>query len=127
MHGGAAGSGAQPGNRNRWRHGRFSRDTVEGRALMRLSAALSALVDAKVAVIAAVARGDDQEQFERLMAAIEAKRDAALAAGARYQRFLARAGREGEAEALAADLAATTESTCPPDSTGTASVGLRSS
>lgn len=28
MHGGAAGSGGQPGNRNAWRHGGRSADTV---------------------------------------------------------------------------------------------------
>jgi hypothetical protein len=105
MHGGARGSGAQPGNRNRWRHGQFSRDNVEGRALMRLSSALNALVDAALAVIVAVARGD-HDQFDRLVAAVAPKRDAVLAASASYQRFLRRIGRGAEAEALAADLAA---------------------
>ena len=89
---------------------------------MRLSVALTALVDANLAVITAVARGE-HEHFEHLVAAIGAKRDAALAAGARYQRFLTQAGRADEAEDLAADLAAVTEPANPPPSTGVASVG----
>ena len=64
MHGGAAGSGAQPGNRNRWRHGRFSRENIEGRALMRLSTALNALVDANFAIVLVVARGDHEHYGE---------------------------------------------------------------
>lgn len=105
LHGGAAGSGAPRGNRNRWRHGRFSRENVEGRALMRLSSVLNALVNAKLAVVTAVARGEHDE-FDRLVAIIEAKRDSVLAAGASYQRFLERVGRTDEADALAADLGA---------------------
>lgn len=80
---------------------------------MWLSSALSALVDAHLAVITAVARGDDQAQFECLMVAIEAKRDAALAAGVCYQRFLLQVGRADEAQAVAADLAALITSTPP--------------
>ena len=35
MHGGARGSGAQPGNRNALRHGHYSRDASVGRAQLR--------------------------------------------------------------------------------------------
>jgi hypothetical protein len=35
MHGGAAGSGAQPGNRNAFKHGRYSREVLEFRQAMR--------------------------------------------------------------------------------------------
>lgn len=108
MHGGAARSGAQPGNRNRWRHGRFSRDVIEGRALLQLSVALNAFVDANFAIVVVVARGD-HEHFDRLVAAVEAKREAVATAGARYRRCLAQAGRGVEAEALAVDLAAALE------------------
>jgi len=130
MHGGAARSGAQPGNRNRRRHGRFSRDVIEGRALLRLSVALNALLDANVAVIAAISRGD-HGQFERLAAATEAKREAALAAGASYRRFLTQVGRADEAEALAADITATAVSPSasqlrPPARTATAPTPRRS-
>jgi hypothetical protein len=35
MHGGAAGSGAQPGNRNALRHGRYSHEVLEFRRTVR--------------------------------------------------------------------------------------------
>ena len=35
MHGGAAGSGAQPGNRNAFKHGCYSREVLEFRHAMR--------------------------------------------------------------------------------------------
>ena len=35
MHGGAAGSGARPGNRNALKHGRYSRELTEFRQMMR--------------------------------------------------------------------------------------------
>jgi hypothetical protein len=35
MHGGAAGSGGQPGNRNALKHGRYSREVVELRRALR--------------------------------------------------------------------------------------------
>jgi hypothetical protein len=35
MHGGAAGSGAQPGNRNALRHGRYSHEVLEFRRMVR--------------------------------------------------------------------------------------------
>ena len=35
MHGGAAGSGAPAGNRNAFRHGRYSRELIEFRQTMR--------------------------------------------------------------------------------------------
>ena len=75
---------------------------------MRLSTALNALVDANFAIVLVVARGD-HEHFDRLVAVAEAKREAVATAGARYRRCLAQAGRGGEAEALAVDLAAALE------------------
>ena len=39
MHGGAAGSGAQAGNRNALRHGRYSRELIELRRAVRAAAA----------------------------------------------------------------------------------------
>ena len=35
MHGGAIGSGARPGNRNALRHGRYTRELIEFRQMMR--------------------------------------------------------------------------------------------
>jgi hypothetical protein len=35
MHGGAAGSGAQPGNRNALKHGRYTRELIEFRRMVR--------------------------------------------------------------------------------------------
>jgi hypothetical protein len=35
MHGGAAGSGAQPGNRNSLKHGRHTREQIELRRMLR--------------------------------------------------------------------------------------------
>jgi hypothetical protein len=35
MHGGAAGSGARPGNRNALKHGRYARELLEFRRLVR--------------------------------------------------------------------------------------------
>jgi glucans biosynthesis protein len=35
MHGGAKGSGGQPGNRNALKHGRYTREAVEFRRLLR--------------------------------------------------------------------------------------------
>lgn len=64
MHGGAARSGAQPGNRNRWRHGRYSRRALEVRALCRLLEGTQALVSAYMALVDAVARANT-EQFSR--------------------------------------------------------------
>lgn len=94
---------------------------------MRLSSAINALVDANLAVITAVARGD-HEHFDRLVAATEAKRDAAVAAGARYQRFLTQVGRADEAKVLAADLAAVIAPTLPVEPTGAgAAAGLTTS
>ena len=79
---------------------------------MQLSMALNALIDANLAVVVAVAR-DDHDHFDRLVAAVEEKREAVTTAGARYQRCLAQAGHGGEAEALAADLVEVTESAAP--------------
>jgi hypothetical protein len=35
MHGGAAGSGARPGNRNALKHGGYARDLIESRRVLR--------------------------------------------------------------------------------------------
>jgi len=66
MHGGARGSGAQRGNRNRWVHGRYSRNQRETHALMQLRDAAYKLIDAYMAVVGVVARGDDEQFSEAL-------------------------------------------------------------
>lgn len=61
MHGGAVGSGAPLGNRNAWRHGRYTRDAREQRALLRLMAVADAALMADLRIIDVVARGAVEE------------------------------------------------------------------
>ncbi len=102
MHGGARGSGAQPGNKNRLQHGQYSRAQKETYALIRLRDATCELIDAHMAVIGAVARGEDQ-QFNEAMQTSE-KRSATLHRVAKkLQESLGRNGWIGDVHELASE------------------------
>ncbi|MGH3640370.1 MAG: HGGxSTG domain-containing protein [Mycobacterium sp.] len=103
MHGGAKGSGGQLGNTNRLKHGRYTRDAVETRTLTRLFGAVNDLIDATMAVVGIVARGD-HEGFARAVQFAEQRAEQLQGASAKMERFLVETGRADEARELAAEM-----------------------
>jgi len=114
MHGGARGSGAQPGNRNRWVHGRYSRDQKEAHALMQLRDAAYKLIDAQMAMIGSVARGEDQ-QFNEAMQTVEKRSETLRRVSASLQESLGKKGWIGDVHELASQALSLLTSPTPGD------------
>lgn len=104
MHGGAPGSGAPVGNRNAWRHGRYSHATHERRALMHLLDAVNAAVDAELRVLHVVARGE-VEVFEQAARLAEEQHEHVRRAAMAMEKYLIKAGQVDEARELAGEIA----------------------
>lgn len=106
MHGGAKGSGAQRGNRNRLLHGRYTRIALEQRALLRLAAAANAALAADLRIVDVVARGA-VEEFDDVVERSAAEEKRLRQAAGRLERLLVAGGHLDEARALAEEVVST--------------------
>jgi len=104
MHGGAKGSGAQIGNRNRLTHGKYSRDQRELRALIQLDTALQNLLSAEMEIVGVVARGETK-RFDRVVRTANVREEAVRRAAARMEAFLISVERIVEADDLVTEIA----------------------
>lgn len=104
LHGGAEGSGAQRGNQNRLVHGRYTRDALEQRALVRLVEAADVALMADLSIVDVVARGAVKE-YDAAVRHAGAQHQRVCQAANGLARLLIASGRGEEARALAAEVA----------------------